>query len=222
MKLLNTLFICIGFSLFLFSCKSIQTKNSAVIEITGIVHKQGITSYQYGTHTLGDYALKSSTVSLNDFVNKNVTITGYKVAGYPIEGGPDYIEVESVKVNKIFSMKPSKSTNSVNGKWQLIQINQVIPDEGTAIPILEINTIKSLISGSAGCNRISAAIERFKPESVLIKRVGTTRMACNKKNIEYEYINTLNKVRSYKVDDDKLYFFDKEGNEILVFVSTKN
>ena len=47
----------------------------------------------YGTHVISGYALRSDLVSLDDFINRNVTITGYKIDGYPVDGGPAYIEV---------------------------------------------------------------------------------------------------------------------------------
>ena len=67
------------------------------IEVTGTIQEQGITTYQYGTHTISGYALKSETINLDDYVNQNVTIVGYKIDGYPVDGGPDYIEVEEIK-----------------------------------------------------------------------------------------------------------------------------
>ncbi|WP_339341950.1 hypothetical protein [uncultured Polaribacter sp.] len=56
-----------------------------------------MTTYQYGTHTASGYALRSSAVHLDDYVNQNITVFGYKIDGYPVDGGPDYIEVEEIK-----------------------------------------------------------------------------------------------------------------------------
>jgi len=71
--------------------------NPDTIEIIGTIQEQGITTYQYGTHTVSGYALRSNAVNLEDYMNQNVTVVGYKIDGYPIDGGPDYIEVEKVK-----------------------------------------------------------------------------------------------------------------------------
>lgn len=95
MKLFKSLFVGITY-LLLVSCDK-EDLNPKNIEITGIIKEQGMTSYQYGTHTLSGYALRSKTVSLDNYVNQNVTIVGYKVNGYPVDGGPDYIEVKKVK-----------------------------------------------------------------------------------------------------------------------------
>ncbi|MBJ10581.1 MAG: hypothetical protein CMP66_03870 [Flavobacteriales bacterium] len=66
---------------------------SGLCEITGILQKQGITYYMYGTHVISVYAIRSDLVNLDDFINRNVTIIGYKIDGYPVDGGPFYIEV---------------------------------------------------------------------------------------------------------------------------------
>ena len=72
------------------------------ITVTGKLEVQGFTTYQYGTHTIKNidqfYSLKSNTINLDAYVGKSVSLTGNKVSGYPIEGGPDLLEVVSVKV----------------------------------------------------------------------------------------------------------------------------
>ena len=95
MKLFKSLFIGITCPLIV-SCDK-EDLNPDNIEITGIIKEQDMTTYQYGTHTLSGYALRSNTVSLDDYVNQNVTIVGYKVNEYPVDGGPYYIEVEKIK-----------------------------------------------------------------------------------------------------------------------------
>jgi hypothetical protein len=70
-------------------------------EIEGLIAVQGITTYQYGTHTLTTdaqfFALTSETVDLDQFINQNVIIRFEKISGYPVDGGPDYLEVLEVK-----------------------------------------------------------------------------------------------------------------------------
>ena len=67
------------------------------ITISGVIKKPEVTTYQYGTHILQTgtiiYALRSNAVNLDNFLNKLVTISGDKINGYPVEGGPDYIDV---------------------------------------------------------------------------------------------------------------------------------
>ena len=71
------------------------------IELTGIIREQGVTTYQYGTHILTSndmtYALRSKAVDLSIYLDQKVTLIGKKVDGYPIEGGPEFIEVLKIR-----------------------------------------------------------------------------------------------------------------------------
>ena len=81
------------------TCSSVSPEDT--VEATGIIEQQGMTSYQYGTHTLtGDetfYALKSDAVDLDLYLGEEVTVTGEKVEGYPLEGGPVFLNVLEVE-----------------------------------------------------------------------------------------------------------------------------
>lgn len=69
---------------------------------TGTITKPDVTAFMYGTHMLLDdagktvYALKSSTIKLDAYVGKKVTVRGELIPGYPLEGGPEYLNVRSV------------------------------------------------------------------------------------------------------------------------------
>lgn len=83
-------------------CSSMNNTNSAgTITVKGKVEKLGMTTFQYGTHLLKaenkTYALKSASINFDDYVNKEVTVKGKKVAGYPIDGGPELIDVTLIK-----------------------------------------------------------------------------------------------------------------------------
>lgn len=84
---------------FMATCSSTTQKDT--MEVTGIIEPQGITSYQYGTHTIskGDvfYALRSDTIDLDQHLGKEVTIIAEKIEGYPLEGGPEYLLVLKIK-----------------------------------------------------------------------------------------------------------------------------
>ena len=82
-------------------CSSMRsTPSGETISMEGKITKLGMTTYQYGTHTISSagkpYALKSSSLNLDTYVDKQVLIKGVKVSGYPLEGGPELIEVSEV------------------------------------------------------------------------------------------------------------------------------
>jgi hypothetical protein len=74
---------------------------ASTLQLTGLLEKQGITTYQYGTHVLKTkdviYALKSDAIDLSLFVGKSVQIKGEPVKGYPVSGGPIYVNVISIE-----------------------------------------------------------------------------------------------------------------------------
>ncbi len=100
---MRTLFILIV--TVLLSCSKENTadiaKETYPFQFKGLLKKQGVTTYQYGTHTItGEgktFALKSSTINLDAHVDKTLTVKGTKVAGYPVDGGPEFIDVKEVE-----------------------------------------------------------------------------------------------------------------------------
>ena len=79
--------------------KSMEAATS--IEVEGKVEAIGMTSWQYGTHTLSNdkdfYALRSKAVNLAQYEGKTVTIVAQKIDGYPVDGGPEFLEVLKIK-----------------------------------------------------------------------------------------------------------------------------
>ncbi len=79
-----------------------ENKSATTATASGIIQEQGVTTYQYGTHVLLDmqgntqYALKSNIIKLNNYIGKKVTVQGVPVDGYPIEGGPEFMEVVTI------------------------------------------------------------------------------------------------------------------------------
>lgn len=73
----------------------------------GVLEREGITSYMYGTHTITDvssgirYALRSEDEELLDsYAGQRVTVHGTLVPGYEngqIEGGPPLLKVTRVE-----------------------------------------------------------------------------------------------------------------------------
>ena len=71
-------------------------KKTMKVKATGTIQQQGITTYQYGTHVIAQYALRSGSIDLDKYIGQRVTVVGHLIEGYPVEGGPDYLEVEEI------------------------------------------------------------------------------------------------------------------------------
>lgn len=78
--------------------KPVADKNLVIV--SGKLSALGMSTFQYGTHILnaGDktYVLKSSKVDLKVYEEKDVIVKGLKVAGYPVDGGPEFIDVQEI------------------------------------------------------------------------------------------------------------------------------
>lgn len=76
-----------------------SASNANSITLTGKVEKLGLTAFRYGTHSIRMYgqiyALKSTGIILDNYLDRQVTLKGTKVAGYPLEG-PELIEVTDI------------------------------------------------------------------------------------------------------------------------------
>jgi len=85
------------------ACFGAHSSKPGEVTATGFLKKQGITTYMYGTHVLLDdngrtlYALRSDTIDLNKYINRKVTIKGHLVDGYPIDSGPNYLNVNFIE-----------------------------------------------------------------------------------------------------------------------------
>ena len=93
------IFIC-ALSMAVMSC---EEDNDGTLSGTGIIEVNEATTFQYGTHVLEAsdgtiiYALRNSRfVDLDNYIGQTVTIRGFRVAGYPVDGGPIYLEVVEV------------------------------------------------------------------------------------------------------------------------------
>ena len=89
----------------LFSCSKDDTaevaKETYPFEFKGFLKKLEATTFMYGTHIITNegksYALKSSNINLDTYVNKTVTVKGNKINLYPVDGGPEYVDVKEVE-----------------------------------------------------------------------------------------------------------------------------
>ncbi len=68
----------------------------------GVVERQGITTYQYGSHVLvqdnNRYVLVSDRVDLDQYLNQEVTVFAKRIDAKELpEKGPDLYEVKRVR-----------------------------------------------------------------------------------------------------------------------------
>ncbi len=77
-----------------------RTEESTII-LDGEIYVLGcFTNFMYGTHGITtdgvDYALTSELIQLDDYIGVPVTIHAEVVDGYPIDGGPEFLNVTEI------------------------------------------------------------------------------------------------------------------------------
>jgi hypothetical protein len=81
-----------------------QSLPTGPVTADGLLRRQGLTNYQYGTFILLDtagrtlYALRATTLDLDAYADHPVHLTGMLVPGYPLSGGPPLLDVTDIQV----------------------------------------------------------------------------------------------------------------------------
>ncbi len=83
---------------------------------------------------------------------------------------------------------------------------------------IKFNLKESSFYGNDGCNNIFGQVEISK-EKLAFKNINSTLMACEDMEVSNKFVNLLEKTVSYKVSEDRLYFYDKDKNILLEFMS---
>ena len=80
---------------------------------------------------------------------------------------------------------------------------------------LIFNAQNGLINGSGGCNRVFGNYTLDKKKSIRFSEIGATRMACQNMNFETRFLNLLEQVRYYEIEDNMLLLKDGKKDVVL-------
>jgi heat shock protein HslJ len=106
--------------------------------------------------------------------------------------------------------------------WALEAIDgQIVekPNENDRMqtPSIEVNLTEMKIMGSDGCNNFFGPVKNIEDDELTIGPLGSTMKMCFNMDIPNKFNVAINKVSKYKIENLKLYFFDKKGSELLRF-----
>ncbi|AXK48060.1 hypothetical protein CRU87_01870 [Aliarcobacter trophiarum LMG 25534] len=107
-----------------------------------------------------------------------------------------------------------KNSSLENSKWELISLNQ--KEIKKLEKVANINFEKDRVFGNLGCNNFFGAYKLNK-DSLEIGQVGSNMMMCIDMSVENEFSKVLQNVKTYKIDNSSLIFFDKDVVEIAKF-----
>ncbi len=110
----------------------------------------------------------------------------------------------------------------VNGIWDAVKIHGSIIKVkrirgGAVIPQIQIDIKNMRISGIDGCNNFTGTIKTVNDNNIELSQLAGTRKMCPDMATADIFNEAMTKVKTYKVTDNVLIFFDESGDEILEF-----
>lgn len=110
-----------------------------------------------------------------------------------------------------------------NSNWRLIDITTEtkIPESVKNIAIT-LNINDDSVAGFSGCNHYFGGIA-FNGQKVELSRMASTKMMGSPDEMELEtlFLDKLQSVDSFKVQNEQLVLFDAEGKKLLTFEKTE-
>jgi heat shock protein HslJ len=115
------------------------------------------------------------------------------------------------------SPKLSPDNNWGNRRWVLIELKEV-PVQlsgGNRDAHIEFTPYDKKFTGNAGCNRMNGSYS-IDNKTIRFTDVITTKMSCPDISFENTFLDALNKVNRYEVNDNVMLLKD-EGKVLLMF-----
>jgi heat shock protein HslJ len=131
------------------------------------------------------------------------------------------IFLAAIIISALASCSPKLAPDSYWGdrRWVLSEMNGVpVQLSGTRRDaFIEFTPQEKRFTGNGGCNRISGQYTMEKKDGIRFENVISTKMSCNDIAFETSFLNYLNKVDKFKMEENTIVF--RDGREtILKFV----
>lgn len=144
------------------------------------------------------------------------------IEGFDYEEGYEYllnVKVEEIKnppadapsfkyiLVEVFEKTKTEEQITLVNKWNVISMNGV--DGFERNPTIEFDDKEKKVSGFAGCNNFFGVYKSSNGQ-LNLNKMGLTRKMCPDMTVENAFINNLKSVSYYKIEDNKLNFFNTD------------
>lgn len=150
--------------------------------------------------------------SIDGFTHKEGTDFTLKVKREDIKNPPADAATFKFVLIEIIEESPT-AIDIEDGSWLIsgiVSFNQSFKRE----PVLTFAPKQNQVSGSTGCNRLFGKL--FKEKNKLkIENIGTTKMACDDDGLEQAFLQTLENVVAYQIQDGVLMLLDNQNNTVI-------
>lgn len=86
--------------------------------------------------------------------------------------------------------------------------------------VLSIDTVEMKILGYDGCNNFHGNFELLD-NSISFQSIGSTEMMCSNMELPSSYMTALENTKTFKLEDENLFFYDTNEKEILRFAKAE-
>ena len=144
------------------------------------------------------------------------------IEGFDYEEGYEYllnVKVEEIKnppadapsfkyiLVEVFEKTKTEEQITLVNKWNVISMNGV--DGFERNPTIEFDDKEKKVSGFAGCNNFFGVYKSSNGQ-LNLNKMGLTRKMCPDMTVENAFINNLKSVSYYKIEYNKLNFFNTD------------
>jgi len=212
------LILVFSFVVLLSGCSSVKQVgskdgNSKVIWINSYKVQQNRNSDEYcfqyqDSAVFGYESWKNLPGQIDGFTYQPGNIYKLEVTGEP----------GSFVLSKVLESEPDM-TLRINDIWILERMsgNDCVFEEGMNRPGLEIKVDQRRVNGRAHCNNYFGTITIDGEDGIRFGHIGSTKMACPELRKEQELFRNYDKVRTWKIENNRLFLSDENGTELLVF-----
>lgn len=121
--------------------------------------------------------------------------------------------------NTEMNITKSEANMNINDIWALESIEQKVidPKALNKRPMLEIHVKEMKIMGNDGCNNIGGNIVLLDASQIKWGPLMGTKMACPNMDLSNLFNQKMELVAGYKLENLKLYLYDSNQKELMVF-----
>lgn len=157
------------------------------------------------------------------------------IEGFDYEEGYEYlIKVKVTKIKnspadgsslkytlvEVLRKRKSEAELTLYNDWKVIYLKGVV--SLLQNPTLNINDEEGKVSGFAGCNNFFGTFEpgtgTFDFAQIGMSRIGMTRKMCPDMTVENAFTSSLNEISYYKIENEKLSFYDSNNTVLMTCV----
>ena len=103
------------------------------------------------------------------------------------------------------------------GVWVASELKGAPDMDTTDLPRIQIDIPGKRVMGSNSCNNFISKIQRLDKKRIKLGMMATSKKYCDDPVTPLTFSNALDSTRKYKIVDDVLTFFNKEGEELIKF-----